>query len=49
MKNETYTRAEVELMLKKACEQTYDVVFRVGYISREDTRIMIQRLLDNRR
>ena len=47
--NETYTRAEVEQMLKKACQQTYEVVFRIGYISREDTRIMIQRLLDDRR
>lgn len=47
--SETYTRAEVEQMLKKACEQTYDIVFRTGYISREDRRIMIQKLLDNRR
>lgn len=49
MKNEVYTREEVEYMLKKMSEQVYDVVFRVGYISREETRIMIQHLLDARR
>lgn len=49
MKESTYTRAEVEYMLKKACEEVYEIVFRVGYISREETRIIINRLLDDRR
>lgn len=49
MKEETYTRSEVEYMLKKATEEVYEVVFRVGYISNEERRILINRLLDNRR
>ena len=49
MAEETYTRSEVEYMMKKLGEQVYEVVFRVGYISNEDRRILINRLLDNRR
>lgn len=47
--DEMYTRAEVEYMLKKACEQVYEIVFRVGYLCSEDRRDLIQRLLRDRR
>lgn len=44
-----YTREEVEYMMKRLSEEVYEIVFRTGYISAEDRKIIIQRLLDKRR
>lgn len=47
--DKNYTRAEVEYMLKKACDEVHEIVFRVGYLCNEDKRELIQRLLAKRR
>lgn len=49
MKDEIYTRAEVEYMLKKACEEVNGIIYRIGHLSNEEERILIQRLLNKRR